>query len=188
MQAHPSGKVSFSQQLLRETGVQINRCYQCGKCSAGCPMSSEMDLPPSVIIRHLQTNEDALVQKAVQSLSIWLCLSCETCLCRCPMEIETAKVMDYLRAKAIETKQVNPKAREIIAFHKAFLSSVKNNGRLFEIGLVLRYKLASREFWKDMLLAPSMFLKGKLHLFPERLKQRNDFKQIVQRSKQHHLG
>jgi heterodisulfide reductase subunit C2 len=179
MHKHPSGKMSFSQKLADETGVTINNCYQCGKCSAGCPMSSEMDLPPSVVLRHLQTNNEALIQKAIQSYSIWLCLSCETCLCRCPMEIETAKVMDYLRGEALRTKQVNPKARKIVAFHRAFLSSIKQNGRLYEIGLVLQYKLTSGEFMKDMLLAPVMFLKGKLSIFPERIKRTAQLRKIA---------
>jgi len=182
MHAHTSGTKSFSQKLADDTGIAINRCYQCGKCSAGCPMSSEMDMPPSVVLRHLQTNDKALIQKAIQSYSIWLCLSCETCLCRCPMEIETAKVMDYLRDQALKTKQVNPKARKIVAFHKAFLSSVKSNGRLFEIGLILKYKIASGEFMKDMLLAPGMFLRGKLHIFPERIKHMGQLRKLVKKS------
>lgn len=181
--AHNTG--SITQKLARETGVAINRCYQCGKCSAGCPMASEMDLPPSVVIRHLQTNDDKLIGKAVKSYSIWLCLSCETCLCRCPMEIETAKVMDFLRQEALRTKQVHPKARKIVAFHKSFLSSVKNNGRLYEIGLVLKYKIASGDFLKDMILAPSMFLKGKLHLFPERIKRTGQLRKISQNKLNH---
>lgn len=170
--SHSHNTLSFTKMLAASTGVEINRCYQCGKCSAGCPMSVEMDLPPSVILRHLQTNDEKLIQKAVQSHAIWLCLSCETCLCRCPMEIETAKVMDYLREESLRTKQVNPKAKKIVAFHKSFLSSVKNNGRLFEIGLILKYKFASGDLLKDMVLAPSMFLKGKLHLWPERIKKK----------------
>jgi heterodisulfide reductase subunit C2 len=182
MHAHTSGTKSFSQKLADDTGIAINRCYQCGKCSAGCPMSSEMDMPPSVVLRHLQTNDKALIQKAIQSYSIWLCLSCETCLCRCPMEIETAKVMDYLRDQALKTKQVNPKARKIVAFHKAFLSSVKSNGRLYEIGLILKYKIASGEFMKDMLLAPGMFLRGKLHIFPERIKHMGQLRKLVKKS------
>jgi heterodisulfide reductase subunit C2 len=185
MHTSPSGKQNFSQQLANATGIDIRRCYQCGKCSAGCPMSSEMDMPPSVVLRHLQTNNEAFIQKAVQSYSIWLCLSCETCLCRCPMEIETAKVMDFLRDKALKTNQVNPKAKKIVAFHKAFLSSVKNNGRLYEIGLILKYKIMSGEFLKDMVLAPGMFLRGKLHILPERIKRTAQLKKMATKTSNH---
>jgi heterodisulfide reductase subunit C2 len=185
MHVHSEEKKSFLQNLADATGIEVSHCYQCGKCSAGCPMSAEMDMPPSVVLRHLQTNNKVLIQKAIQSYSIWLCLSCETCLCRCPMEIETAKVMDYLREMTLKTKQVNPKAKKIVAFHKAFLSSLKRNGRLFEIGLILKYKLASGEFLKDMVLAPSMIIKGKLHFFPERIKNTEQLRKIVQKSANH---
>lgn len=178
MSHHSLHSNSFAQKLTDSTGVDINRCYQCGKCSAGCPMSVEMDLTPSVILRHLQTNDSRLIEKVIQSHSIWLCLSCETCLCRCPMEIETAKIMDYLREEALRTNQVNPKAKKIVAFHKSFLSSVKTNGRLYEIGLILKYKLASGDLLKDIILAPSMFLKGKLHLLPERIKRKAQIQKI----------
>jgi heterodisulfide reductase subunit C len=98
------------------------------------------------------------------------------------MEIETAKVMDYLRAQALKTKQVHPKAKKIVAFHKAFLSSIKQNGRLYEIGLILRYKIATREFLQDMLLAPGMFLRGKLGIFPERIKHIGQLHKLVKKS------
>ncbi|MDR3604234.1 MAG: 4Fe-4S dicluster domain-containing protein, partial [Syntrophaceae bacterium] len=29
----------------------INQCYQCGKCSAGCPVAPEMDLLPHQLVR-----------------------------------------------------------------------------------------------------------------------------------------
>ena len=170
---------SFSQDLAAATGIDINHCYQCGKCSAGCPMSLEMDYPPSMILRLLQTENPELISRAVKSYSIWLCLSCETCLCRCPMEIETAKVMDFLRHKALKTRQVNPRAKKIVAFHKAFLTTLKRHGKLYELGMTLNYKLRSRDFLQDMVLAPGMFLRGKLGIFPERIKNRKQLKNIV---------
>jgi heterodisulfide reductase subunit C len=179
METHSGGTKSFTQGLAHATGIDVNRCYQCGKCSAGCPVSLEMDMPPSVLLRHLQTNNMVLIDKAVGSYAIWLCLSCETCLVRCPMEIETAKIMDYLREKALASHRVHPRARKIVAFHKAFLSTVKRNGRLHEIELILRYKLASGDLLKDLVLAPSMFLKGKLHLIPERIKQIRKFRRSL---------
>jgi heterodisulfide reductase subunit C len=170
---------NFSQELINATGIDTNHCYQCGKCSAGCPMSTEMDYPPSVILRMLQTDDPELISRAVKSYSIWLCLSCETCLCRCPMEIETAKVMDFLRHESLKTHQVNPRAKKIVAFHKAFLTTLKNHGKLYELGMTLNYKMRTKEFLKDMVLAPALLLKGKLHIFPERISNRKQLKNIV---------
>jgi heterodisulfide reductase subunit C len=95
------------------------------------------------------------------------------------MEIETAKVMDFLRHRALKTHQVNPRARKIVAFHKAFLTTLKRHGKLYELGMTLNYKLRSGDFLQDMVLAPGMFLRGKLGIFPERIKNRKQLKNIV---------
>ena len=40
------------------TGVDIDMCYQCGKCTAGCVLADDMDYPSSMIMRMLQTDYD----------------------------------------------------------------------------------------------------------------------------------
>ncbi len=144
--AHPaSGKLA--DRVLEKTGVDVARCYQCGKCSAGCPLAAEMDLPPSQIMHLLQLREfPEFAEMALRSHTIWLCLTCEICYCRCPMEVDIPKVMDALRQESLAQKKVNPKAKDIIAFHHAFLDSVRYTGRLFEMGLIVDYKLRSRPF------------------------------------------
>ena len=37
---------TFAADILEATGINAATCYQCGKCSAGCPMASESDLRP----------------------------------------------------------------------------------------------------------------------------------------------
>ena len=61
-------------QELSEQNLLV--CYQCGKCSAGCPVVSKMDILPNQIIRYAQLGleEDLLASK-----SIWACASCMTC-------------------------------------------------------------------------------------------------------------
>ncbi|MBN2399103.1 MAG: 4Fe-4S dicluster domain-containing protein [Candidatus Aminicenantes bacterium] len=166
------GKV-LSDRVLEKTGVAVARCYQCGKCSAGCPLASEMDFPPSQIMHLLQLGDfPEMAEKALRSHTIWLCLTCEICYARCPMEIDIPKVMDALRHESLAQKKVNPKARGILAFHRAFLDSVRYTGRLFEMGQVIDYKLRSGHFLQDLLQAPWMFFVGKLHLLPERIRDR----------------
>jgi heterodisulfide reductase subunit C len=86
--------------------------------------------------------------------------------------------MDSLRCEALAQKKTNPQARDIIAFHRAFLDSVRYTGRLFEMGQIVDYKLRSRHFLQDMLQAPWMFLVGKLHLLPERVRGRSQLARI----------
>ena len=150
--------------------VQVQKCYQCGKCSAGCPVAYDMDLPPSMVMRLLQTKSPANDEKVLRSHSIWLCVTCEMCLSRCPMEIDIPSVMDFLRQKSLSEKKVNRKAKNIIAFHKSFLNSIRFTGRLFELGLILDYKRQSLNLTQDISLAPKMITRGKLHFFPEIIK------------------
>jgi heterodisulfide reductase subunit C2 len=150
------------------TEVDISKCYQCGKCSAGCPLSSEMDYAPSLIARMIQSDSDDLDRKVIGSYTIWVCLSCNTCYSRCPMEIDIPRMMDYLREESFISHKYNKKARNIINFHKAFLKSVEVNGRLHELGLIAYYKMLSLRLLQDVILAPAMLLKGKLHILPER--------------------
>jgi heterodisulfide reductase subunit C2 len=164
---------TLADRVLERTGVDVARCYQCGKCSAGCPLAAEMDFPPSQIMHLQQLREfPEFAELALRSHTIWLCLTCEICFCRCPMELDIPKVMDALRQESLARKMVNPKAKDIIAFHRAFLDSVRYTGRLFEMGQVVDYKLRSGHFLQDMLQAPWMFFVGKLHLLPERVRNR----------------
>ncbi len=156
--------------ILENTGVPVAKCYQCGKCSAGCPLAADMDYPPSLILRMLQTGDAGLEEKVLRSYTIWVCLTCETCIARCPMEIEIPKMMDYLRQESLRRGTTNPRARDIIRFHRSFLDSIKFTGRLYEMGLVVDYKARSLHLLQDVHLAPKMYLKGHLHILPELIK------------------
>jgi heterodisulfide reductase subunit C2 len=167
--SHP---LSQSGVIRMDTGVIINKCYQCGKCSAGCPLGTEMDFPPSLVMRMLQTEDPSQLDKLLKSMSIWLCVSCEMCLTRCPMEIDIPALMDYMRQKSFRAKKTNPQAQKIIAFHKSFLDSINYTGRLYEMGLIVDYKMRTGAMMQDVAVAPKMFVKGKLNPIPEVIKGR----------------
>ena len=168
----------FISEVRSATGVNANRCYQCGKCSAGCALNENMDYPPSVVMRLLQTNSAESYGKILRSQAIWLCVSCQNCLARCPMQIDIPQLMDYLRVQALEKKTVNKKSKKIVAFHRAFLDSVRYTGRLYEVGLVADYKLRTLDLLQDLNVAPRMFLKGKLPLLPEMVKGKKQLKKF----------
>ena len=172
-------KEGYISEIKSETGVNINRCYQCGKCSAGCAVAEEMDYPPSLVMRMLQTNDTDNFNQLLGSETIWLCVSCQNCLTRCPMEIDIPHLMDYMRERAIREKKVNRKSKNILSFHRAFLDSIKYTGRLYEIGLIGGYKLRSFNLIQDMDIAPKMFAKGKLPLIPELVKDKKQMKRIM---------
>jgi heterodisulfide reductase subunit C len=175
-------KNSLAIHLEKHVDVIARKCYQCGKCSAGCPVAEEMDFPPSMIMRLLQTETQANDDKILRSYSIWLCLTCEMCLCRCPMEIDIPSAMDFLRQMSLSEKKVNLKAKRIIAFHRSFLNSIKYTGRLFELGLTLDYKRRSLTLMQDIALAPRMISRGKLHFIPEIIKGRPQVAKIFKKT------
>lgn len=171
-------KVDLSVEIKQFTEVNVRECYQCGKCTAGCPMVEHMDLRPSVIMRMLQSVDAADLEQILRSNSIWLCLTCETCYSRCPMELDIPKIIDYLRQRSYAEGKVHRDARNIVAFHKSFMNTVENNGRLHEMGLILDYKMHSGKLFQDVMLAPEMFGKGKLHIFPEQIKDKKGLSRL----------
>ena len=143
-------------------------CYQCGKCSAGCPRAELMDVLPSTVIRLVQYGD---VKKAASTQSVWQCISCLTCSARCPKSVNIAGVMDALKEISLEKKCVHPTMKRVVAFQRSFLNTIKRNGRTNELEMVTEYKI--RGFlgdgnpilaMKDAELGLPMLLRKKLHL------------------------
>ena len=84
----------FIARVEQLSGQNIHKCYQCGRCSAGCPFSFEMDILPNQILRLVQMG---LEQEALGSRTLYLCATCFTCQSRCPKGIDMARVMEAVR-------------------------------------------------------------------------------------------
>jgi len=167
---------SLSSQIQSATGLDPACCYQCGKCSAGCPMANEMDLKTHEIIRLLQLDRD---ERLLSSDAIWMCLTCETCTTRCPNQFDPAAVIDALREIALkEAPDQVPK--RISAFHSAFLDQIRTHGRIFEFGLVASYKLRGGALFADVESVPSMLSRGKLSFAPNKIEGIKALRQIFE--------
>ena len=83
----------FVQRLELISGQHVLDCNQCGKCSAGCPVASAMDMLPSQVIRLVQLGLD----EALDCQAIWVCASCFTCVTRCPKGVDLSRIMEALR-------------------------------------------------------------------------------------------
>jgi len=94
------------------SGQKVLSCYQCGKCSAGCPMVTLMDLLPNQIIRLVQLGQ---IKDVTDSKTIWLCASCFSCTARCPKGVDLAKVMEALRLLILRksTNYIEPSELDI---------------------------------------------------------------------------
>lgn len=179
--ASHAGEIPFVKELEEKAGIKIADCYQCGKCTAGCPMVPDMDYTPSQIMRLIQLNRRETV---LRSKTIWFCASCLMCTTRCPKDVKIAETMDALREIALREKKAHKAARKVLAFTDSFLNTVRRQGRLFEMAMVAEYKLRSRDFFADLMLAPKMFFKGKLNLFPPTIKGGDTIKKIFEKTRQ----
>jgi len=181
--SHATGHADgLAAQVQEATGESVANCYQCGKCSAGCPLAGEMDYPPSQILRMLQLGLPELNDKVLRSHTIWLCLTCEMCHARCPKEVDLPRIMEHLREESLHRGTVNPKAKDILAFHKAFLGAVRHTGRLYEMGLIGGYKMRTLHLLQDVLVAPTMLKRGKLHFLPKTIEGRAKVSEIFDRT------
>ena len=75
------------------SGQNISLCYQCGKCSATCPLSSKMELLPHQVVRYLQLG----LSEVFDYNSHWLCATCFSCETQCPRGIDVSKICEALR-------------------------------------------------------------------------------------------
>ena len=95
--------VTFRTDLAREirhrSGENVFLCYQCKKCTAGCPVAAYFDLTPHQVLRACQFGQSDLV---LYSRTISICAACETCSTRCPQGIDIARIMDELEILAAE--------------------------------------------------------------------------------------
>ena len=167
----------FLEEAKKRSGENLSLCYQCLKCTAGCPTAPYMDIRPNMIIRMIQMGRKEAV---LGSRAIWLCVSCETCGTRCPNEIDIGVLMDALREMAIEEK-VPAGEKNIHLLHEAFVQSVKRGGRVHEATMLIDYKLRSKDFMTDLVPGMMLFLKGKIPLFPSLIKGRDEIKRIFEK-------
>ncbi|MDZ7303537.1 MAG: 4Fe-4S dicluster domain-containing protein [candidate division KSB1 bacterium] len=154
---------TLSLQIRDIVGENVNLCYQCEKCTSGCPVSLEMELVPAQIMHAAQLN---LKQKILSANSIWLCASCETCTTRCPQGIDISKVMDALRIIARREK-VKARIPSVPRFYNLCLLSLRLVGCIYEMGVAGFLRMRSGTLIKDMPLAKEFISKGKIRFLPK---------------------
>jgi len=169
---------SVIEELERRPEMRISACYQCQKCASGCPIGFASDWLPSQIIRLILVGQ---AREVLSSRAIWLCLSCSACTARCPMGIDLAQVMDVLRRRAIEEGTVPATTPEAI-FNESFLKSVRRHGRVYEIGMLTRFKMRSGAWMRDMEKFPTMVAKGKIALLPPKGSDYDAVRKIFERA------
>ena len=133
----PEPSPALQERLAAALPVSVSACFQCKKCSSGCPLTFAMDLLPDRVIRLAILGQEEML---LQSRTIWVCSSCETCTTRCPNGIDIAGVMDWLKEEALRRGCASQP--EVARFHQTFLKTVQmGGGRLSEPLLLGLYRL-----------------------------------------------
>ena len=166
----------FADEVAQASGQDVEACYQCGKCTAGCPLAPMMDMKPNQVIRACQLG---LRDTVLDCNAIWHCAGCETCASRCPRDIDMSRVMKSLARRCVVEKRV-PKDHAVAVFHKSFMESMGRWGRAHEVEIMSFLKLrdASQRL-KDIPLGAALFGRGRLALLPAWVRQGRNVREII---------
>jgi heterodisulfide reductase subunit C len=168
---------AFGTEVQQRSGQNLQLCYQCLKCSIGCPTAEYMDHNPNALLRLIQYGQR---EKVLRSHAIWFCVSCWTCGTRCPNEIDMGLIIDTLREMAHEEGMVAD--RNIVLLHQEFIESIRRMGRVHEASMLALYKMKSRDFMTDLLPGMKLFLKGKIPVMPQRVKGIKEIRRIFEKT------
>jgi heterodisulfide reductase subunit C len=84
---------------LRKYGTfDIEACFNCGNCTAVCPMTSEEALFPRRLIRYAQVG---MKEELLSAKELWTCYHCGECSETCPRQAEPGEFMAAARRYAI---------------------------------------------------------------------------------------
>jgi len=161
-------------------GANVMQCLQCAKCTAGCPVADRADIKPHELIRLAQLG---CAEELLQCRMIWECVSCHACATRCPQDVDAGALNDSLRQMSRSAGQVNSETT-VPQFNDIFLNSVQKRGRMYEMGLMVRYKLSTLKLLADVGKLPMMLWKRKLALFPPKVKGRGRRKEMFRRARE----
>ncbi len=162
-----------------ESGQNISACYQCGKCSGGCPVCADMDLTPNQVIRLIQIGKPEVIYG---SSAPWQCAGCQICTSRCPIGIDLARIMDAVRVVGERTGYEPPAdGARVRIFVEAFLNNVKEYGRLSEAGLMSTYNVNSGRLLTNMTKVPAFLARNKVSFKPHRVKNIGRLRRMFER-------
>ena len=153
----------LAQSIHEEYGQNVHLCYQCVRCSSGCPVAEHMDLLPNQVMRAIQFNDE----QVLEAKTPWICAACQACTTHCPQELDIAGIMDALRIEA-RRRGIKPPVPEVELFTQVFLRDIGILGRLYEAGLMVAMNLLTLQPLKDVQdLGVPMIRKRKIGLLPK---------------------
>lgn len=146
-------------------GENVFKCYQCKRCTSGCPVAPYTAMHPATIMRAVQLGQPDMI---FDDKFLWLCTGCETCTTRCPQGIDVAAVIDELKIIGRSEGRI-PADAPFANMVRLNFDSIRRWGRLFEVELLMRDKMTRpSSLFDDVGVGLKMLRKGKLGLLPAR--------------------
>ena len=160
-------------------GENIRACIQCGICTGSCPAANEMEYPPRKIIALVRAE---MRDEVLSSSSMWHCLSCYMCTVRCPRGVKPTELAHALESLSGQ-HGFRVKGTRTPVMYRNFVSSIRDNGRVHEFGMMVRFYLKTSLLAAIGLLplALSLLRHGRMPLKPHRVKGRTELKQILRK-------
>jgi len=177
---------SFVEEIAATPGGEgIRTCIQCGICTGSCPMADEMEYPPRKIIAMIRAG---MRDEVLSSNSMWYCLSCYMCTVRCPRNVKPTDLAHALESLSNQ-HGFSIKGTRTPLMYQSFVNSIRDNGRVHELGMMLRFYLSIIPFLLTNPLATirmlplglKLFLHKRVPLMPEKVKGKKDLSQIIQK-------
>jgi heterodisulfide reductase subunit B len=153
---------TLANRVMEELGQNVYLCYQCLKCTSGCPVAEFFDWQPHQVMRALQFGDEEI---ALNSTTPWLCAACQTCTTRCPQNLDINAIMEFLTREAT-ARGIKPQVPVVDIFSKAFMNEVRLWGRAYELGLMAEMKLRTGDLFSDLDLGAKMIQHRKISLVP----------------------
>jgi heterodisulfide reductase subunit B len=166
---------NLAQRIQEELGENVYLCYQCVKCTSGCPVVEFFDWQPNQIMRAVQFGDEEI---ALHSQTPWLCAACQTCTTRCPQGLDINGIMEFLTRESV-SRGIKPTVPETRVFNEAFMREINIWGRSYEPGLMAEMKLRNpKGLLDDLDLYVRMLKKGKVGFFPDLNRPRRNVKPL----------
>ena len=163
--------------IAAEAGVDLKDCYQCGKCTAGCPLADGMDLMPREVIRYLQLGA---VDVVLEAKTPWICAQCVVCSSRCPQNVDICSVMRAVRQAS--KRAGNRPVPEADIFDDEFIANVRAHGVSNEQYLAAAYNIKSGHFMQDMGNATRMLKRGMVGVAMHNIEGRAEVAALIDRA------
>lgn len=111
--------LNLLKEIKRYGAFDISLCFNCGNCTAICPLSKEDISFPRKMIRYIQIGD---IESIESSLQPWMCYYCGECSSTCPRQANPGEFMMSLRRYLISHYDITGIAR--IFYLKPFIQNI----------------------------------------------------------------